>query len=105
MPDIVVSQSASNDMLLPPICLNTLSYIVILFAGNAFFFFYNLLNNLLLECYVLIVIHQTNKPMQGIPYSFILLKPIDCGYLLEPPHSGESNEHRNLGWAEIPYLL
>ena len=35
--------------------------------------------------------------MQWIPLFLILLKPIDCGYSLEPPYSGESNEQSRCG--------
>ena len=40
---------------------------------------------------------------RGIHYFYLfLLKNIDCGYSLEPPHRGGSNEYpQSMFWAEI----
>ena len=44
-----------------------------------------------------------NLGLQGYTFFFLFqLKSIDCGYSLEPPHQGGSNEHpQSIFWAEI----
>ena len=38
----------------------------------------------------------------GVYFFLFLLKNIDCGYMLEPPHQGSSNEYpQSMFWAEI----
>ena len=46
---------------------------------------------------------QQNWGLQGYTLFFLfMLKNIDCGYSLEPPHRGGSNEYpQSMFWAEI----
>ena len=47
--------------------------------------------------------YKGKKGFTGVYIIFlILLKNIDCGYLLEPPRRGGSNEYpQSMFWAEI----
>ena len=47
-----------------------------------------------------------NFQIKTLIFSIFLLKNIDCGYSLEPPRRGGSNEYHNLCfWAEIRKIM
>ena len=42
-----------------------------------------------------------NFQIKSLIFFFISAQNLDCGYLLEPPRRGGSNEHPNLGFEQI----